>query len=71
MWRGSADKTVLLSCTNLSGPGMGYDQSQANQNLSRGDSRVVQWLGLGGFTAEGLGSIPGWGTETPQSSQPK
>ena len=28
---------------------------------------VVQWLGFSAFTAEGLGSIPGWGTEIPQA----
>ena len=26
------------------------------------NSLVVQWLGLSAFTAEGQGSIPGWGT---------
>ena len=28
---------------------------------------MVQWLGLGAFTAVGLGSIPGWGTKIPQA----
>ena len=28
-----------------------------------GNSLVVQWLGLGTFTARGLGSIPDWGTK--------
>ena len=32
---------------------------------------MVQWLGLGAFTAVGLGSIPGWGTKIPQAMQPK
>ena len=27
---------------------------------------MVQWLGLCAFTAEGLGSVPGWGTKIPQ-----
>ena len=27
----------------------------------------VQWLGLRAFTAEGAGSIPGWGTKIPQA----
>jgi len=27
---------------------------------------VVQWLGLHAFTAEGLGSVPGWVTMVPQ-----
>ena len=26
---------------------------------------VVQWLGLHTFTAEGMGSIPGWRTKIP------
>ena len=29
---------------------------------------VVQWLGLGSFTAEDLGSIPGQGTKIPQAT---
>ena len=31
----------------------------------KGNSLVVQWLGLHAFTAEGLGSIPGQGTKIP------
>ena len=34
-----------------------------------GTSLVVQWLGLCAFIAEGLGSIPGWGTKIPQAVQ--
>ena len=34
-----------------------------------GNSLAVQWLGLHAFTAEGLGSIPGLGTKTPQAMQ--
>ena len=30
-------------------------------------SLAVQWLGLGAFTAEGPGSIPGRGAEIPQA----
>ena len=30
---------------------------------------MVQWLGLGAFTAVGPGSIPGWGTRIPQAMQ--
>ena len=29
----------------------------------RGNSLAVQWLGLWTLIAEGLGSIPGWGTK--------
>ena len=35
--------------------------------LKSGSSLVVQWLGLRAFTAESLGSIPGWGTKIPQA----
>ena len=30
---------------------------------------MVQWLGLGAFTAESLGSIPGRGTKIPQATR--
>ena len=33
----------------------------------KGNSLAVQWLGLGTFTAEGPGSIPGWGTKILQA----
>ena len=33
------------------------------------NSPVVQWLGLGTFTAVGSGSIPGRGTKIPQAVQ--
>ena len=32
-----------------------------------GNSLAVQWLELQALTAEGLGSIPGWGTKIPQA----
>ena len=32
-----------------------------------GNSLTVQWLGLHAFTAEGTGSVPGWGTKIPQA----
>ena len=32
---------------------------------------MVQWLGLHGFTAEVVGSIPGRGTKIPQAVWPK
>jgi len=34
-----------------------------------GEFPEVQWLGLCTFTAEGVGSIPGCGTEIPQTMQ--
>ena len=34
----------------------------------KGNSLAVQWLGLCAFTAEGTGSIPGWGTKIPQAT---
>ena len=30
---------------------------------------MVQWVGFGTFIAKGLGSVPGQGTEIPQSTQ--
>ena len=36
-----------------------------------GNSLVVQWSGLLAFTAEGLGSIPGWGTKMLQGGKKK
>ena len=34
-----------------------------------GNSQAVQWLEFHAFTAEGLGLIPGQGTEIPQAMQ--
>ena len=34
-----------------------------------GNSLVVQWLGLGAFTAMGPGSTPGQGTKVPQAAR--
>ena len=34
-----------------------------------GNSLAVQWLGLCAFTAEGTGSITGWGTKIPQAAR--
>ena len=34
-----------------------------------GNSLAVEWLGLHVFTAEGVGSIPGWGIRIPQATQ--
>ena len=39
--------------------------------FKKGNSLVVQWLGLCAFTAGGQGSIPGWGTEILQAEWPK
>ena len=41
------------------------------ESVQDGTSLAVQGLGLRTFTAEGPGSIPGWGTEMPQASWPK
>ena len=38
------------------------------ENVNR-NSLAVQWLGLHAFTAEGPGSIQGWGTKIPQAMQ--
>ena len=41
----------------------------AQNNSDLGNFPVSRWLRLGAFTAEGLGSIPGWGTKLPQAKQ--
>ena len=33
------------------------------------NSLAVQWLGPGIFTAEGVGSVPGWGTKILQAAR--
>ena len=38
------------------------------KDAGAGNSLVVQWLGLRTFSAQGLGSIPGWGTKIPQAT---
>ncbi|CAN0499760.1 unnamed protein product [Rangifer tarandus platyrhynchus] len=38
-------------------------------NIHPGSSLVVQWLGLHALSAEGPGSIPGWGIKIPQKAQ--
>ena len=37
------------------------------KKLGRGNSLLVQWLGLHAFTAKGMGSIPGRGTKILQA----
>ena len=39
-----------------------------HQDKDRGNSLMVQWLGLHAFTAKGPGSIPGQGTKIPQAT---
>jgi len=39
-----------------------------NNYNNTGNFLVVQWLGHGAFTAEGLCSIPGQGTKIPQTT---
>ena len=36
--------------------------------VNLGNSLVVQWLGPCAFTAEGPGSVPGWGAKIPQAA---
>ena len=40
----------------------------ALRDIMVGTSLVVQWLGLGAFTAVGPGLIPGRGTKVPQAA---
>ena len=37
--------------------------------MNKGNSQVVQWLGLCAITAKGAGSIPGWGTNITPATQ--
>ena len=41
-------------------------QRKTSSKLKGGNSLAILWLGLGAFTAVAQGSIPGWGTKTPQ-----
>ena len=45
----------------------GYNVSVINYSALK-SSLVVQWLGLGAFTAVALGSIPDRATEIPQAT---
>ena len=40
-----------------------------HQLKERGNSLVVQWLGLCASTDRGPGSIPGWGNKVPQAAR--
>ena len=65
--------------TSFSGTKMQEDESSLHSNgdlsymsiyicqkhTAKGNSLAVQWLGLHTLTAEGPGSIPGWGTRIP------
>ena len=47
-----------------------YIKDKRKKNLGVVEnSLVVQWLGLRAFTAEGPGSIPGWGTKILQATR--
>ena len=43
--------------------------NKMSKEREMGNSLEVQLLRLGDFTAEGIGSIPGWETKIPQSLQ--
>ena len=55
-----------LICTNM--PGILRKKRDAEET-SLGNSLAVQGLGPRALTAEGVGSIPGWGTKIPQAVQ--
>ena len=44
-----------------------HESGKCTRKEKTGNSLVVQWLGRCSFTAEGAGSIPGWGTKIPQA----
>ena len=39
----------------------------ALRGVNPGNSLVIQWLRFCAFTAKDMGSVPGWGTKTPQA----
>ena len=43
-------------------------KSSIKNSITKGNSLVVQWLGLPAFTAKGMGLIPGQGTKTLQAA---
>ena len=43
-------------------------QKETHRLSKQRDSQVIQWLRLCAFTAQGVGSIPGQGTEIPQAA---
>ena len=53
--------TMFLSPTHLG--------TWFSKKGNRGNSLVVQWLGLRTSTAGDMGSIPSWGTKIPHASQ--
>ena len=57
--------TALKSFT---APHYSYYNSHIFKMSSPGNSLVVWWLGLHTFTAESLGSVPGWGTKISQAT---
>ena len=50
---------------------LGRKTSTKYMRASSGNPLVVQWLGLPGSPAGGLGSISGQGTKIPQAARPK
>ena len=44
------------------------DSSLSVTHYKKGNSLTIQWLGLGAFTARGLGSIPGQRTKIPRAT---
>ena len=67
-----AEVTVINICTDpliLQGDPEAQEHKESLSGVSKkagsGNSLVVQWLGLGVFTAVGLDSIPGRGTKIP------
>ena len=43
------------------------EERTRKKKTNLGNSLAVQWLVSCTFTAEGTGSIPGWGTKIPQA----
>ena len=58
----------MLSAERVWGP-EAQTAGEFCKNPKQGNPLVVQWLGLHALTAEGLGSIPGQGTQIPQAAR--
>ena len=58
----------LMGVTHSGGASPEKAMLELNHEDGEGEnSLLVQWLGPLAFTAEGLGSIPSWGTKIPQA----
>ena len=72
----TSESPMELLKQSVSGPalqsefvGLGDPSIRSFKSSPGGNSLVVQWLGLRALNAEGVGSVPGWGSKIPQTVQ--